>query len=73
MFKDSLCRQKLTDLDVKGAKRSVNMWTVNFYKSFSKKHFVVHELSAVENSFSTNVCYTPDGLFWLNPYIGLYL
>ena len=24
------------------------------------------DVSAVENSFSTYVCYAPDGLFWLN-------
>ena len=34
-----------------------------------QKYFVVHEQSAVENSFSTYICYTPDGLFWLNLYI----
>ena len=37
-------------------------------QEFVQKYFVVHELSAVENSFSTYVCYTPDGLFWLNLY-----
>ena len=26
--------------------------------------------SAVENSVSTYVCYAPDGLFWLNLYLG---
>ena len=36
MFKDSLCREKLTNLGVKGAKRSVKMWTTNIYNSFSK-------------------------------------
>ena len=35
-FKDSLCLQKLTNLDAKDAKRSVKMWTTNFYKSFPK-------------------------------------
>ena len=29
----------------------------------------MHEQSAVKNSFSTYVCYTPDCLFWLNLYI----
>ena len=33
-FKDSLCLQKLTNLDAKGAKRSVKMWAINFYQSF---------------------------------------
>ena len=32
-------------------------------------YFVVHEQLAVENSFSTYVCYAPDGLFWLNLYV----
>ena len=35
-------------------------------QDFFQKDFVVHEQSAVENSFSTYVCYAPDGLFWLN-------
>ena len=30
-FKDLLCLQKLTNLDSKCAKRSVNMWATNFY------------------------------------------
>ena len=30
--------------------------------------FPVHEQSPVKNSFSTYVCYDPDGLFWLNLY-----
>ena len=37
-------------------------------KEFFQKYFVVHEQSAVDNSFSTYVCYSPDGLFWLNLY-----
>ena len=32
-----LCFQKLANLDTKCAKRSVKMWAINFYKSFSKK------------------------------------
>ena len=48
----------MIDLDAKGFKRSVNMWATNFYKSFFQKYFVVHEQSAVKNSFSTYVCYT---------------
>ena len=30
---------------------------------------MVHEQSAVKNSYSTYVCYAPDGLFWLNLYV----
>ena len=40
-------------------------------KDFFQKYFVAHEQSAVENSFSTDVCYAPDGLFWLNLYYNL--
>ena len=32
--KHSLCPPNLTNLDAKGAKRSVKMWATNFYKSF---------------------------------------
>ena len=35
-FKDSLCLQKLTDLDTKCSKRSVKMWATNFCNNFSK-------------------------------------
>ena len=34
-----------------------------------QKYFVLPEQSATENSFSTYVCYAPDGLFWLNLYV----
>ena len=43
-----------------------------FFRKFMRvfqKYFVAHEQSAVKNSFSTYVCYAPDGLFWLNLYI----
>ena len=33
-----------------------------------QKYSVVHEISAVKNSVSTYVCYTPDGLFWCSNY-----
>ena len=35
-FKDSLWLEWFTNLGAKGAKRSVNMWTTNLFKSFSK-------------------------------------
>ena len=35
---------------------------------FFQKYFAVHEQLDVKNSFSTYVCYAPDGLFWLNLY-----
>ena len=62
----------MTNLDAKGAKRSVKMQTTNYYKRFSKKYFVVHEQSAVENSFSKYIFYAPDGLFWLNLYTEIF-
>ena len=40
-----------------------------FLLEFFQKYFVVHEQLGVENSFSTYVCYAPDGLFWLNLYV----
>ena len=49
-----MCQKKRKDVDYK------------LLKEFFQKYFVVHEQSAVENSFSTQVCYGPDGLFWLN-------
>ena len=36
LFKDSLCRKWLTNLDAKGAKRSLKMWNTSFCKSFFK-------------------------------------
>ena len=33
-----------------------------------EKYFVVHEHLAVKLSFSTYLCYNPDGLFWMNLY-----
>ena len=35
-FKDSLCLQKLADLDAKDAKRSVKIWATKFYRIFFK-------------------------------------
>ena len=62
-FKDSLCLEWSTNLGVKGAKRSVKMWTTNFYESFSKNIFLY-----MSSRLSKVVCYAPDGLFWLNLY-----
>ena len=33
---------QLTYLNAKGAKRSLKMWAINFYKRFFRKYFVVH-------------------------------
>ena len=49
-----MCQKKRKDVDYK------------VLKDFFQKHFVAHEKSAVQNLFSTYVCYAPDGLFWLN-------
>ena len=48
------CQKKREDVDYE------------LLQEFFQNYFVVHEQSAVENSFSTYVCYAPDGLFWLN-------
>ena len=53
-FRRKMCQKKRKDIDYK------------LLKEFIQKYFVVHEQSAVENSFCTYVCYAPDGLFWLN-------
>ena len=53
-FWRKMCQKKRKDVDYK-----------LLYKFF-QKYFFVHEQSAVENSFSTYVCYDTDGLFWLN-------
>ena len=48
-----------------GRKRGQKMRKDVDYKhlqEYFQKYFVIHERSAVKNSFSTNVCYTPDGL-----------
>ena len=62
-FKDSLSLEKLTYLDVKDAKRSVNIWGTIFYKIFFRKYLVVHERSAVKNLFSTYVWSKVDSSF----------
>ena len=64
MFKDSLCREF-------GRKRGQKKHKFMDYKlllEFFQKYLIADERSAVKNSFSTYVCYTPDGLFWLNLY-----
>ena len=65
---DFILDQKLTNLDAKGAKRSVKMWATNFYKSYFKNIllYMSIEQSAVKKPFSIYACYAPDGLFWLN-------
>ena len=51
------CQKKRKDVDCK------------LLQEIFQKYVVVHEQSAVENSFITYVCYAPDGLFWLNLYL----
>ena len=56
-------------MGTKGAKKKCKDVDYIFFISFFQKYFVVHEQSAVKNSFSTYyVCYAPDGLFLLNLY-----
>ena len=54
------CQKKRKDVDYK------------LLKEFFQKYFVVNKQSAVESSFSTYVCYAPDGLFWLNLYLNAF-
>ena len=53
------CQKKRKDVDYKPL------------EEFFQKNCVINEQSAVKNSFSTYVCYSPDGLFWLNLYFNL--
>ena len=55
-FGHKRCQKKRKDVEYK------------VLSEFFQKCFVVDEQSAVENSFSTYVCYAVDGLFWLNLY-----
>ena len=57
-------------MSAKGAKRSVKMWTTNFYKSFFKKFllYINGRLSKI-NLFSTYVCSKVDSCFWEAVYI----
>ena len=45
------------------------MWTTIFYKDFFKNILLYMSSRLPKKSFSTYVCYTPDGLFWLNLYM----
>ena len=58
----------MTNLDARGAKKGKDVDYKPSIRVF-QKYFVVHEHSAVKNSFSTYVCYAPDGSFWLNLYV----
>ena len=53
-FGRKMCQNKRKDVDYK------------LLYEFFQNDFVVYEQSAVKYSFSTYVCYAPDGLFWLN-------
>ena len=54
----------MINFGVKCTKRSVKMWTANFYKSFFQKCFVVHEQSAVENLFITCTYVMPRTVYF---------
>ena len=59
MFKVSLCREWLTNLDAKGTKRSVKMWTANFYKILFKiicRTFLWSQLYCVKNLEHFTLC-----------------
>ena len=61
-FKDSLYLQ-LTNFGVKGAKRSVKMWTTNFYRSFSKK-FLLYMSSRLSKICSVHMYVMPRTVYF---------
>ena len=67
-LKVSPCLEWMANLDAKGAKRSVKMWGTIFCKNFCK-YSIVHELSAVKNSFSTYVWSKVDSCFCEGLYV----
>ena len=48
LFKDSLCLEKLTNLDAKGAKKKRKYVSYQLLKKFFQKYFFVQEQSAVK-------------------------
>ena len=56
-FKYSLCLELLINQGAKGAKRSVKVWTTNFYKSFFQKYFVGHKQSIYQIHFFNYACF----------------
>ena len=67
-FKVSLRLEYFLNLDAKGAKRIVKMWATNLLRAYSK-YFVVHNLSAVRNYFSTYVWRKVDSCFCWAVYV----
>ena len=65
-YKDSLCPEFLTNLGAKGAKRSVKMRAIKFYKNYFQKYFVLHEQQAVKISFIMYILILYTGCFILN-------
>ena len=55
-FKVSLRLEILTNLDAKGAKRSIKIWAIKFQEKIFKNIFFSHKLWAVKDSFSTYIC-----------------
>ena len=43
-FKVSLCLKWMTNLNTKGAKRSVKMWAITIFKSFFQNYFVIQKI-----------------------------
>ena len=62
-FKDSLCLEKLTNLDVKRCQKKRKYVSYQLLYKFFQKYFVVHERSAVKNSFRTYVWSKVDSCF----------
>jgi len=55
--------EKLTNMDAKGAKRSVKMWTKNFYKSFSK-NMLLHMSSRLSKIRSVHTYVIPRTVYF---------
>ena len=51
------CQKKSKDVEYK------------LIQDLKKLYFMLHERSTVKSLFSTYVCFTLDGLFWLNLYV----
>ena len=68
MFKDSSCLEKLTNLDAKFAKRSVKIWTTDFYKSFSNICMLLY-MNGLLSKFRLVLTYVMPGRFILVEYV----
>ena len=70
MFKNSLCREKLSNLDAKGAKRSVKMRTTILYKTFFKN--ILFYMNGWPSEISSVHTYVIPGRFILIESVALW-